>query len=98
MPRAVLPAGHQLFRTHRAANQPLFFSSAGIGRFDPVHAAGQGACYLAEEPLGAWVESFRTVMTIAEVDVSNRAMTIVGLERDLELVDLSSRAALRAGA
>jgi hypothetical protein len=97
LPRHVLPPGTRLYRIHRAHLEPWFFSSSGNGRFDPVLRPGRGACYWSEDPLGAWVEAFRTTMTIAEDDLQARALTTVELDQEVSLVDLTERRALSAG-
>lgn len=97
LPVRRLEPGESLYRIHRAANDPWFFSSDGKGRFDPT-GAEKGTCYFADAELGAWVETFRTAMTIAEEDISSRAISVVDIDRPLELADLSDRRALKAGA
>lgn len=95
-PRRTLRGDRLVHRIHLAARGPWWFSSDGSGRFDPVGTA-LGACYLAERPLGAWVEVFRKQGLIAEADVSQRSLLSVGLGRDLRLADLTSRRALGFG-
>lgn len=95
-PRRTLRGDRTLYRVHRAANDPWWFSSDGSGRFDPV-GTGLGACYVAELALGAWVEVFRKRMLLAEDDVAERALLSVALGRDLRLADLTSRRALGFG-
>ena len=56
-PRRTLRGDRTIYRIHRSANGAWWFSSDGTGRFDPV-GTGKGACYLAEQPLGAWIEVF----------------------------------------
>jgi RES domain-containing protein len=97
LPRIELPRGQLLYRVHRAVAEPWYFSGDGGGRFDPVSTGGRGACYLAEDPLGSWVEAFRTMITIAEADVSRRLLATVELDRPVVVVDLTNRQALRAG-
>ncbi|HEY5709340.1 MAG TPA: RES family NAD+ phosphorylase [Solirubrobacterales bacterium] len=97
LPVRRLEPGQRLYRIHRAAHGPWFFSGDGNGRFDPA-TTGRGACYLAEAALGAWIETFRTSMTIAEDDVSSRVLSSIELDRPFELADLSHRRALAAGA
>lgn len=58
---------------------------------------GQGACYLAERPLGAWVEVFRRRMLLAEAEVRGRALTRAELGHGPRLADLTSRRALEFG-
>ncbi len=83
-------------RIHRATLGPWWFSSDGSGRFDPT-GGHQGACHLAEQPLGAWIEVFREQMLLAEEEVHARSLLSVALGRDLRLADLTSRRALAIG-
>lgn len=96
-PRRTLRADRVLHRIHRAAGGPWRFSADGSGRFDPVIAEGLGCCYLAEVPLGAWVEVFRRQMLIDENDVRARRLLSTALGRDLRLADLTSARALQFG-
>jgi len=95
-PRKTLRGDRTVHRIHRAVNGPWWFSSSGEGRFDPV-GTGHGACYLADDALGAWVEVFRLQMVWAESVVAQRRLLSVELGRDLKLADLSSSRALRFG-
>lgn len=95
-PRRTLRGDRTIHRIHRAARGPWWFSSDGSGRFDPL-STGLGACYMAERPLGAWVEVFRKRLLLAEPDVAERALLSVKPGRDLRLADLTSRRALEFG-
>jgi hypothetical protein len=95
-PARTLRGDRPLYRVHRAGIGPWWFSSDGRGRFDPV-GTDAGACYLAYEPLGAWVEVFRKAMLVAEVEITARVLTELQMGRDLRLADLVSRRALRFG-
>jgi hypothetical protein len=95
-PRRKLRGDRAIHRIHRAARGPWWFSSDGSGRFDPL-GTGLGACYLAERPLGAWVDVFRKRLVVAEAEVAERALLSVTLGRDLRLADLTSRRALAFG-
>lgn len=95
-PRRTLRGDRAIYRIHRADAGPWWFSIDGSGRFDPV-GTGLGACYLAERPLGAWVEVFRRRMLLAEPEVRGRALFCVELGRDVKLADLTSRRALQFG-
>jgi RES domain-containing protein len=95
-PRRTLRGDRTIHRIHRAASGPWWFSSDGSGRFDPL-GAGLGACYLAERPLGAWVEVFRKRLLLAESELAERALLSIELGRDLRLADLTSRRALSFG-
>lgn len=92
-PRRTLRADRTLHRIHNATHGPWWYS-ADVGRFDPL-GTGRGACYLAAEPLGAWVEVFREQMTWSESDVQRRRLLSVELGRELSLAGVTSRRALR---
>ena len=97
IPRRVLTAGTPLYRIHGARYSPWFFSSGGVSRFDPIAASGRGACYWAEHPLGAWVESFRTRMLLSEDEVRLQSLSSLELTRPVVVIDLADRRALAAG-
>ena len=52
----------------------------------------------AEAPLGAWIESFRTLMTWKVEDVVARALSTIRLRDALVVCDLTVKHALAAGA
>lgn len=95
-PRRTLKASREIYRIHRSGHGPWWFSDDGSNRFDPV-GTGFGACYFAEEPLGAWVEVFRTHVAIEESDLKDHMLFSVSMGRDLTLADLTSRRALQFG-
>jgi RES domain-containing protein len=95
-PRRTLRGDRTLYRIHRARERCWWFSSDGSGRFDPI-ATELGACYLAERPIGAWIEVFRKAMLLAEAEIAERSLSSVQLGRDLRLADLTSRRALQFG-
>lgn len=97
LPTAILTASKQLYRIHRKVNSPWFFDNSPYGRFNPVGRETMGACYWAEEPLGAWVESFRTRMLLTCDDITTRCLTVATLRKDLVVCDLTHRKALRGG-
>lgn len=94
-PSYQLRAGQVLYRIHRAANSPWWFS-AGEGRFDPKSGEA-GSCYFAAHPLGAWVEVFRKTMAVSEAMLNDRRLFTVDFDRDLRLADLSHRRAAQFG-
>jgi hypothetical protein len=96
LPRKTLRAGTRLYRIHRPRNGPWFFSR-GPGRFDPTGVAGRGACYWAEDELGAWVEALRTRMLLPESELAQRRLSIATLSADAVVSDLTVRRALRGG-
>lgn len=97
LPRKTLRSGTSLYRIHRAGSPPWFFDGSGRGRFDPAGTPGRGACYWAEDSLGAWVEVFRTRTLLPESEIEARLVSIATLEHDLVVRDLTVRRALEAG-
>lgn len=95
-PRRTLRGDRPIYRIHRATRGAWWFSGDGSGRFDPV-GTGKGACYLADDPLGAWVEVFRKQMLLPEAELQGRHLLTVELGRDVRLADLTSRRALTFG-
>ncbi len=86
-----------LHRVHRADRDPWFFDRSPHGRFNPTGTPARGACYWAEKPIGAWIESFRSLLTLTEEDLAGRALTTVTLTGDLVVSDLTVKRALAAG-
>lgn len=95
-PRRTLRGDAALFRIHGVSRGAWWFSADGSGRFDPL-GTGRGACYLATDLLGAWVEVFRETMLLDRAEVLERSLAQVRLGRDLRLADLASRRALQFG-
>lgn len=86
-----------LWRIHRSDRDHLWFSSDGSGRFDLAGVSGRGTCYLAEHPLGAFVETFRDLPLVSRRVVRARALTAVTLPVDLVLADCTSSRARAFG-
>jgi hypothetical protein len=97
LPRRNLKPGTTLYRIHRVVNGPWYFDDSVHGRFNPAGTPGRGTCYWAEHPLGAWAESFRTVMTLTPDDVNARALSTIALRKELQVADLAVKRALAAG-
>jgi hypothetical protein len=95
LPRRSLRAGTKLHRVHR--RDPWYFDASPDARFNPIHADGRGTCYWAEQPVGAFIEAFRTMRVIAESDVQARRLSTITLETDLTVVNLTVKKALSAG-
>jgi RES domain len=95
-PRRTVRGDAEVYRIHRRERSNWWFSCDGAGRFDPV-GSGLAACYLAERPLGAWVEVFRKEMQLFELAVADRVLARVRLGWDARLADLTSRRALQFG-
>lgn len=95
-PQRTLRGATEIYRIHRSDNSAWWLSADGSGRFDPV-GSGQGACYFAATPVGAWIDVFRKRMLLAEDEVLARSLCRATLGRDLRLADVTSRRALQFG-
>lgn len=92
-PSFQLIAARRVYRIFHRDHLPWWFSSDGSGRFDL--AIPGGTCYLAEEPLGAFVEVFRDTNIIDEADVTERLLaTVVLPDVARPLADCTSSVAL----
>ena len=80
-----------LYRIHRAERKAWWFSSDGSGRFDLTSSKSLGTCYLAEDPLGSFVEVFRDTRLSAEEDVFARRLSALRLRKRMKLADCTSR-------
>lgn len=80
-----------LYRLFRASHTSVFYfssrSDANGGRYDL--APPNGSCYLAETPVGAWLEVFRSPGTIDHADLEARRMAEVLVPEALDLADLT---------
>lgn len=95
-PRRTLRGDRTIYRIHKVMRAPWWFSFAGDGRFDPV-GTGMGACYLTEDPVGAWGEVFRKRQLLPEAEIARRSLLATTLKRDLRLADITARRALSFG-
>jgi hypothetical protein len=87
---------YRLFRIHRAEHQPWWFSNSGHDRFDLRPPSG--TCYLAEEPVGAFVEVFQGFDdTIPLSDVQVRRLSFLSVPKEMRLADCTSSKARRFG-
>ena len=58
-PSRVLPTTFPFVRIHRDDREVEWFCDGTDCRFDPPEDAGFGTCYVATQPLGAFIEKFR---------------------------------------
>lgn len=89
-PAYTLPNGATLHRVHRAALGAWFFSTDEGCRFTPAGLPDTGACYFAEQPVGALLEGLRGERSrlIPHDEVLIRRMFTVRMSRPLKLADL----------
>lgn len=87
--RKVAP-GTNLYRVHRRRSGSVaFFDISTHGRFNLTDLVGRGTCYLALEPLGAYLETLGRVLTRSRTDLADREYSVVTLDRVLSLFDLT---------
>jgi hypothetical protein len=89
------PATRDLVRIHRREHDAWWFATDGTGRFDSL--GGPSVCYLAEQPLGAFVEVFRHQVQIERPDVLSRSMSRVRVRASRRLADCTRRRARAFG-
>ena len=89
-PKRRLTTRRTLWRIHRKENTPWWFCSDLECRFDLP--APKGTCYLAEEPLGAFVEVFNDVGLVTEDDIKQRRISALKVPRALRLADCTNAA------
>jgi RES domain len=87
-PSLHLPSA-KLYRIHRAGRSPWWFASDAAGRFDLPADSGRGTCYLAEEPVGCFLEVFRFWTLVPEAELAARRLARLDLPPVL-LADCSS--------
>jgi len=84
-----------LWRIHLKDNGPWWFCSDLECRFDLQ--APQGTCYVAEEPLGSFVEVFTDVTLVADEDIERRRLSALHVPRTLRLADCTQAASRSFG-
>jgi RES domain len=72
-PTVELDSTRLLYRIHRRDKSPWWFSDDGSGRFDLLRT-DHGTCYLAQRPVGAFVEVFRRDTVIPQAEVAVRSL------------------------
>lgn len=94
-PTRILTPARKLYRIHRNEREPWWFCSDLECRLDL--ATPSGTCYLAESPLGSFVEVFQDVTLIAEQDIAARVLSALHVPRRMRLADCTSSRARRFG-
>jgi hypothetical protein len=87
-----------LFRIHQRHRHPAWFSTDGLGRFDPVpsHRDRFGVCYLGLDPLAPNVEVFGRIRAVPTAELDRRRLSELTVRHVVELADLTNRAVLGA--
>ncbi|MCP3958635.1 MAG: RES family NAD+ phosphorylase [bacterium] len=96
-PSRTLERGSRLYRVHRAAHGPWWFSSDGSGRFDLPDESERGTCYLAEEQPGCFLEVFRDWTLVPEKEVASRRICEIEVSADTRLADCTASRARELG-
>lgn len=94
-PSLILPAGEEIYRIHWADLSPWWFSHDGSQRFDLP--GPYGTCYLADQPMGAFLETLTRFVVIPAADVAARRMATITVASDLRLADCHAPAAAGYG-
>jgi hypothetical protein len=84
-----------IVRIHRHDRGPWWFSHDGSGRFDL--AAPSGTCYFAVDELGAFVEVFREMRVIPDVEVLARRISMIHVPAPVRLADSTAPEAASFG-
>jgi RES domain len=79
-----------LWRIHRRENPAWWFCADLECRFDLLPP--NGTCYVAEAPLGAFVEVFTDVTLVADEDIERRRLSSLHVPRNLRLADCTDPA------
>lgn len=96
-PEYFLQPIQQLFRIHRSAYGPWWFSSDSPLRFDLSFPSG--TCYLAEEDLGAFVEAFQdwTGAILPAAELAARRLSKLSVPHPMKIADCTDARALAFG-
>jgi hypothetical protein len=84
-----------VYRIHRSDFSTWWFSSDGSQRFDIPEPCG--TCYVADRPIGAFLETLGRFSLVSEADVAVRRLATITLDVDLRLADCLSPAAAGFG-
>ncbi len=92
------------FRTHHVERAPIHYGSSAKYRFDDPEGK-YGVLYLAQQPAGAFIETFGQFVTTVECprritsqELAGRALCELVANRPLRLADLTGNGLARIGA
>jgi hypothetical protein len=100
LPIRSIPANEPLIRVHSASRNAIYFGRSGNSRFD-APAGEYGGLYLAINAYGAFRETVLRLTTIKVVEIKElvkKALSIITIDRDLQLVDLTGMGLAHIGA
>jgi hypothetical protein len=100
----IVTVGARWFRTHEVEYSPIHYGTRAVWRFDDPEGR-YGVLYLAQQPAGAFIESFGQLVTTAEFprritsqELSRKALCELAPSRPVRLVDLTGNGLARVGA
>jgi hypothetical protein len=95
-PSRDLPTTYPFARIHRHDRDAEWFCHATDCRFDPPKDAGFGTCYLATQPLGAFIEKFGRFQRggVPRSLIDAHRLAILGLPSPLRAADATDRTIL----
>lgn len=94
-PTRTLEAGSALHRIHRAGVAAGHYDTTGRHRFgSPPGSPRYGVCYVALEPIAAYIEVFGRIAVLRAAEIGSRRVSEAVSARDLRLADLSHRSVL----
>lgn len=92
-PTRTVPASFPFKRIHHHTFIPEWFSADAECRFNPPAGsdAGFGTCYLAEHPLGAFIEKFGSCRPVTRSLVDQQLLATLQLVSEIEAADITDR-------
>lgn len=91
-PARTLRSGSPMHRIHRVGLDAGHYDTTGRHRFAaPPGSPRHAVCYVALEPIGAFVEVFGRIGTLSFAEIDARRISEAAAVRDLRLADLSHR-------
>lgn len=95
-PKRKLASTTQLFRIHRASNDPSYFGNGGAMRFDPPpsHVSQFGTCYVARTEIACFLEVFGGLPVVSQNEIDLRRTSTFSVARQLQLANLTAQIVL----
>ena len=90
-PAKTLSPDYPSSRLHPVSHDAEWFCTDRDCRFDPPSGAAFGTCYLAGNPLGAYVEKFGRLRIVTRSLVDQQVLTKLQLRSSLRVADLTDR-------
>ncbi len=94
-PARPIPAGTEVFRSHRHGNGPCWFGHSGAGRFDLANP--DGTCYVAESEVVTLLETWGGLQVVPDYLAAERDSSCLRLAADVVVADFTSNLAVQFG-